>query len=223
MSTRTATTVVACAALLAACGSGAEPQGRQEPGADIAKVAELKASFGPGFDFRDTAPTGIDPKLLQPQPIPPGMTFQPPDCAQYAKGPLPESGLKGNMAALTAEGQGNRFITIAVETSEPVALNEPGDNCKKVEFGGPQLRGLVEVVEAPPIEGVRTSATHRVVQTVVAGAPRTGELYNYIAGFGPYLVIVTANALVVPGQPVAPVDTQRARDLLTAAVAAVKG
>lgn len=222
MSTRTATTVVACAALLAACGSGADAR-EQDAGADIAKVSELKSSFGPGFSYRDTAPTGIDPKLLQPQPIPPGLTFQPPDCAQYAKGPLPESGLKGNMAALTAEGQGNRFITIAVETSEPVALNEPGDNCKKVEFGGPQLRGLVEVVEAPPIEGVGTSGTHRVLQTMVAGAPRTGELYNYIASFGPYLVIVTANSLVVPGQQVAPVDTQRARDLLTAAVAAVKG
>jgi hypothetical protein len=222
MSTRTAMTVVACASLLAACGSGEGAQG-EYPGADIAKVSSVKATLGPQFQYRDTAPTGIDPKLLQPQPIPPGLTFQPPECAQYARGPLPESGLKGNMAAVTAEGQGNRFITIAVETSEPVTLNEPGDNCTKVEFGGPQLRGLVEVAEAPPIDGVRTSATHRVLQTVIGGAPRTGELYNYIASFGSYLVIVTANPLVVPGQPVAPVNTQRARDLLTAAVAAVKG
>jgi hypothetical protein len=37
------------------------------------------------------------------------------------------------------------------------------------------------------------------------------------------VVIVTANPLVLPGKPVAPVNTQRARDLLTAAVAAVKG
>jgi len=36
-------------------------------------------------------------------------------------------------------------------------------------------------------------------------------------------VIVTANPLVLPDTPVAPVNTQRARDLLTAAVAAVKG
>lgn len=216
-------TVAACAAALAACSSGGEGAQGQSPDADIAKVTEVKSTFGPGFQFRDTAPTGIDPKLLQPQPIPPGLTFTPPECAKYAPGPLPESGLKGNMAALSAEGQGNRFITIAVETSEPVALNEPGDNCKKVEFGGPQLRGLVEVAEAPAIEGVRTMATHRVLQTLVAGAPRTGELYNYIASFGSYLVIVTANSLVIPGQQVAPVDTARARDLLTAAVAAVKG
>jgi len=36
-------------------------------------------------------------------------------------------------------------------------------------------------------------------------------------------VIVTANPLVLPDKPVAPVNTQRARDVLTAAVAAVRG
>jgi len=36
-------------------------------------------------------------------------------------------------------------------------------------------------------------------------------------------VIVSANPLVLPDKPVAPVNTQRAKDLLTAAVAAVKG
>jgi hypothetical protein len=85
------------------------------------------------------------------------------------------------------------------------------------------LRGLVEVVEAPKIEGVHTLGAHRVVQTTVDGKTRTGELYNYVARFGPLLVIVTANPLVVPDKPVVPVDTKRAGDLLTAGVAAVKG
>ena len=40
---------------------------------------------------------------------------------------------------------------------------------------------------------------------------------------GTFVVIVTAYPLVLPDKPVAPVNTQRARDLLTAAVAAVKG
>jgi hypothetical protein len=62
-----------------------------------------------------------------------------------------------------------------------------------------------------------------VLQTTADGTPRTGELYNYIASFGSFLVIVTANPLVLPDKPVAPVNTQRARDLLSAAVAAVRG
>jgi hypothetical protein len=58
---------------------------------------------------------------------------------------------------------------------------------------------------------------------VVNGKPASGELYNYVASFGSILVIVTANPLVLPNQPVAPVNTQRARDLLAAAVKSVRG
>ena len=54
------------------------------------------------------------------------------------------------------------------------------------------------------------------------GSARTGELYDYSAQFGDYQVIVIANPLVVPDQPVAKVDTQRAQDLLVKAVAAVR-
>lgn len=215
-----AMTAVACVGVLTACGSGSAAE---YPNADIARIAEVKSAFGPQFQYRDIPPAGIDPKLLQPQKMPPGLTFQPPDCAKLAEGQLPASDLKGNMAAATAEGDGNRFIAMAVETSQPVPLTEPGDACRKVEFSGTQLRGVVDVVDAPQIDGVHTSATHRVMQTVVGGAPRTGELYNYIASFGPYLVIVTANPLVIPGKQVAPVDTEKARELLVAAVAAVKG
>jgi len=39
--------------------------------------------------------------------------------------------------------------------------------------------------------------------TVVDGSARTGELYDYSAQFGDYQVIVIANPLVIPEQPVA--------------------
>jgi hypothetical protein len=171
----------------------------------------------------DVGPTGIDPRLLGPQALPQGMKFEPADCAKFATAQVVPTGLKGNMAATTAEGEGNRFIAIAVETSEPVPVNDPAENCQRVGFAGPALRGLVEVVESPQISGIHTLGTHRVLQTTVDGKPRTGELYNYVASFGTFVVIVTANPLVLPDKPVAPVNTQRARDLLTAAVAAVKG
>jgi Domain of unknown function (DUF5642) len=214
--------VIACAGVLAACGTGrsAEPDLSH---ADIANVKNVRSSFGPPFQVTDTAPTGIDPKLFAPQPLPPGITFDPADCGKAATEAVLPAGVKGNMAALTAEGDGNRFIAIAVETSETVPANDPASNCQKVGFTGPGLRGVAEVVEAPQIQNVHTLGVHRVVQTTVDGKPRTGELYNYVARFGQYIVIVTANPLVVPDKPVAPVDTQRARDLLGAAVAAVEG
>jgi hypothetical protein len=214
--------VVACAGVLAACGTGQSAE-QDLSHADIAHIANVKSSFGPEFKTTSVGPTGIDPRLLGPQTPPQGMTFDPADCAQVATQHLVPPGAKGNVAATTAEGEGNRFIAIAVETSEAVPANDPAQNCKKVGFTGPGVRGLVEVVEAPQINGVHTLGTHRVLQTTVDGKPRTGELYNYIASFGTFLVIVTANPLVLPDKPVAPVNTQRARDLLSAAVAAVKG
>jgi hypothetical protein len=62
-----------------------------------------------------------------------------------------------------------------------------------------------------------------VLQTTTQGGPRTGELYNYVANFGNFIVIVTANPLVLPDAPVVPVDTQRARDLVAQAVTLVRG
>lgn len=213
--------MVACGGLLAACATGQSAE-QDLSHADIANVANVKSSFGPEFKTNSIGPTGIDPRLLAPQPLPQGMTFDPADCAKAASQQLLPAGVKGNMAATTAEGDGNRFIAIAVEASEAVPESDPAQNCQKVGFTGPGVRGLVEVVEAPQIGGVHTLGTRRVLQTTVDGKPRAGELYNYVASFGPFLVIVTANPLVLPDKPVTPVNTQRARDLLTAAVAAVK-
>ncbi|GFG74867.1 DUF5642 family protein [Mycobacterium botniense] len=206
-----------CACWLAACASG-----KPADSADIARVADVKSSFGPEFHVTTIAPTGIDPKLFGARKLPEGLRFEPPGCAQFAAGQAMPPGLQGNMAAVSAEGDGNRFITIALETSQPVPVSDPGQNCAKVGFTGGQVRGVVEVVEAPQIAGARTLGVHRVVQTLVDGKPHTGELYDYSAHFGRYQVIVVANPLVVPGKPVVSVDTQRARDLLVKAVTAVK-
>lgn len=210
----------ACTTVLTACTTG--PSGDDLATADIARVKDVRASFGPGFKVTDVGPTGIDPRLLARQQLPQGMKFEPPDCASFADQQMLPEGAKGNMAATTAEGEGNRFITIAVETSDAASVNAPAENCRKVGFAGGAMRGLVEVVEAPQIDGAQTLGTHRVVQTTVNGKPRTGELYNYLASFGPFLVIVTANPLVLPDKPVAKVDTQRARNLLVEAVNAVR-
>lgn len=209
--------VIGCVGMLAACGSG------HDATADIAKVADVKSSFGDDFKVKDIAPTGIDPKLLAGSALPAGLTFDPPDCSKFAISQQLPPGMQGNMAAVAAEGAGNRFITIALETSEPVPVSEPGRTCRRIGFAGGQMRGLIESVEVPRINGVQTMGVHRVVQTTNGGKTQFGEIYNYSAYFGSYQVLVTANPLVVPNKPVVPVDTQRARDLLVAAVNAVRG
>ena len=212
---RTMATVMACAAV-AGCQSKAGPT------ADIAKIADLKASFGKQFVVSDVPPTGIDPKFLTGQKLPEGLKFQPANCAQFASGQLVPAGTEGNMSAVSAEGEGNRFIVIAVQTNEPVPVSEPGKDCRKVTFDGGMVRGTVEAVDVPKIDGTTTIGVHRVVQTVVDGKPRTGEVFNYSAHFGDYQVIVSANPLVLPNKPTVPVNTQKARDLLIAGVNAIR-
>lgn len=209
---------VAAVGVLAGCSSGEATSAK----VDIKKVSQVKSSFGPDFKVTDIGERGIDPKVLSGRKLPEGLTFDPANCAKAATGPEMPPDLQGNMAAVSAEGKGNRFVVIAVETSKALPFNDPGKDCAKVAFSGPQLRGGMEVVDAPQIDGTHTLGVHRVLQALVAGGPRTGELYDYSAQFGDYQVIVTANPLVIPGQPVAPVDTQRARDLLVSAVKAVR-
>ena len=210
---------IACVGALAACGSA---ESADLSRADIANVKNLRSDFPAPFKVTDIAPTAIDPRIVEPQKLPAAIKFEPADCAKFANQQVLPPGVKGNMAALTAEGEGNRFIVIAVETSEKIPVNGPPENCQKVAFTGPGMRGLIETVDAPTIDGVETQGSHRVIQTVVGGKPRTGELYNYVARMGSLVVIVTANPLVIPDKPVAPVDTKRASDLLSAGVSAVK-
>jgi hypothetical protein len=208
---------VVAVCVLAGCSSATHPAK-----VDINKVVDVKSSFGPEYKVSDVSERGIDPKLLAGRKLPDGLTFDPANCAKVAAGPDMPADLQGNMSAVTAEGRGNRFVVIALETSKALPLNDPGKDCAKVTFTGPQLRGGVQVVEVPQIESTRTLGVHRVMQALTSGGPRTGELYDYSAAFGDYQVIVIANPLVVPDQPVAPVDTQRARDLLVKAVSAVR-
>ena len=205
--------------VLAGCSSGTDPAPAK---ADINKVVEVKSSFGPEFKVSDLSERGIDPKLLSARKLPEGLTFDPANCAKAAVGPDMPPDLQGNMAAVSAEGNGNRFVVIAVETSKTLPVNDPGKDCAKVAFSGPGVRGGIEVIDAPRIDGTHTLGVHRVLQAVVTGSARTGELYDYSAQFGDYQVIVIANPLVVPDQPVAKVDTQRARDLLVKAVNAIR-
>ena len=213
--------IASAVGVLAAC-STAESAEPDLSHADIANIKNLRSEFPAQFNVSDISPAAIDPHLLETQPLPP-VKFEPPDCEQFAKKQVLPDGVKGNMSAIVAEGDGNRFIAIAVETSESLPVNEPASNCQKVTYTGPGLRGLIEVVDAPKIDRVHTLGVHRVLQTTVNGKSRTGELYNYVARFGRFLVIVTGNPVVYPDKPVVPVDTKRAVDLLTAGVAAVEG
>jgi hypothetical protein len=190
---------------------------------NIANVFAVRSTFGPDFSVHTAGPTRIDSKQLSQQPLPSGLTFDPPDCRGYASGQTLPSGLTGDMAALSADGEGNRFIAIAVETSQPVSLDPTiTQKCQHVTFSGENVKGTADIVDPPKIHDAQTIGTHRTLQTTLATVAQSGEIYDYVAYLGNYLVMVTANPLMIPNKPAAPVNIDRAQTLLTDAVAAIR-
>jgi hypothetical protein len=191
---------------------------------DISRIFLIKSTFSPDFKVVTQGPTAIDPRLLAQQRLPPGITLNPPDCARYAMAQVLRPGVSGSMASLAAQNKNNRFTAVAVESSQSVAYEPVSDHCKHITFTGRSLRGEIYAIDAPHIEGAKTLGTYSVLDATVADRTSSTESYNYTAVLGKnHLVLVGGNPVVVPNQSTASVNADRARRLLTDAVAAVRG
>jgi hypothetical protein len=128
------------------------------------------------------------------------------------------------MSVLSADGEGNRFISIAVQADKDVPFDsEAAKKCQHVTFEAGKISGLIDEVDVPHINGAETIGTHReITATVGEGEQHSREVYNFAAYLGDWLVLVTANPLPVKGQPPTPVDADRARQLLTDSVSALR-
>ena len=213
---------VMCAATLVGSAACSDTSMRSR-NIDISKIFAVKSTFGPDYRVVTSGPTGIDPRLLAPPTLSPDMTFDPADCSKYALGQTLPSGLTGRMATVSAEGDDNRFVAVAVQTSQQVPYEPLSDSCKHIAFTGRSVSGVIDVIDAPHIAAAQTLATHRVLKATLGGQERSGELYNYTAYLGNGVVLVAASPLAMPnGSPVA-VDVVKARQLLSDSVAAVRG
>jgi hypothetical protein len=211
--------VVMCAGWVVGCGAG-----HHKP-IETEKVFEVKSTFDEQYKTKTKGPTDIDPKMLGPQKLPPAVKFDPADCADYvSSGRLPK-GIRGKMSVLSADGEGNRFIAIAVQADQDVPFDdEAAKDCKHVSFeAGGKITGYIDEVDAPDIKGAQTVGSHRQIEVMAGDQQRSREVYNFAAYLGDWAVLVTANPLTAKGQEPAPVDADRARQLLTDSVAALRG
>lgn len=211
--------LLVCAGTLAACGGG-----HHKP-IDTTKLFNIESSLGSDFKTQTKGPSDVDPKILGPQKMPPGVNFDPSDCSEYAAASgRPPKGIRGKMSVLSAVGAGNQLVTIAVQADKDVPFDTAAaEKCKHVSFGAGKLTGYLDEVAAPQIKGAVTTGTHSEIEiTGPDGQPHSRESYNFGAYLGDWFVLVTANPLAVKGQQPAPVDADRARQLLTDAVAALR-
>jgi hypothetical protein len=209
-----------CVGLLAACGTSqsAHPT-------DVTQVFSVKTTFGSDYRVTTKGPSDITPNMVGEQKLPPGVTFDPPECDKLATGQRLPSGTQGRTAAVVAEGNGNRLIAIAITATKPVPYDDSiTSKCKQVTFksNNGNLNGTVEVVDAPQIHETQTTGRHRQVQVNARGKQRSNELYNYVAYFGDNVVMVDASSVQRRNEPPPPIDVARAQQLLADAVAAMR-
>ena len=209
---------------LAACA------GDQHKPIDTGKLFGVESTFGSEFKVNTKGPSDIDPKLLG-QKLPPGVTFDPEDCRDYvASGRLPK-GTRGRMSTVTANGEGNQFVSVAAQADKDIPFDAAtAEKCKHVTFevakGKGRVSGFIDAVDAPQIDGVRTAGSHWQIETSVGEGEQerhqSREVYYYTANLRDVLVLVTVNAMPTRDQPLPVVDTDRARQLLVDSVSAVR-
>lgn len=207
-----------CAEALVGCSASHKP-------IDTTKLFNVESTFGSDFKTQHKGPADIDPKILGPQKMPPGVTFEPADCGDYAASSgRPPKGIRGKMSVVSADGNCNRLVVIALQADQDIPFDAAtAEKCKHVAFQAGKLTGYLDEVDAPHIDGVQTTGAHSSIEmTGPDGQQSSRESYTFTAYLGDALVEVTANPLPVRGQPLAMVDADRARQLLIDSVSALR-
>ncbi|ORV42864.1 hypothetical protein AWC02_16225 [Mycolicibacter engbaekii] len=210
--------LLVCAQALAGCG------GAQKP-IDTTKLFNVQSTFGSDYKTQTKGPDNIDPKILGPQKMPPGVTFDPADCADYAANTgRPPKGIEGKMSMVSIVGEGNQLVAIAMQSDQDLPYDDTdAEKCSHVSFNAGKLTGYLDEVDAPEIENAKTVGSHSEIEiTGKDGQQQSRESYTFTAYLGTALVQVTANPQAVRGQAPAMVDADRARQLLVDAVAALR-
>jgi|SRR5690625_4571664 len=210
--------LVLCAQALTGCGAAHKPF-------DTTKLFNIESTFGPEFKTQTKGPNDIDPKILGPQKMPPGVTFEPADCADYAASSgRPPKGIRGKMSMVSVVGNGNQLVAIAMQADKDMPYDaSAAERCKHVSFQAGKLTGYLDETDAPQIDHAETSGSHSEIEvTGKDGQQQSRESYTFTAYLGDALVQVTANPQPVRGQPLAMVDADRARQMLVDAVSALR-
>jgi hypothetical protein len=210
--------LILCAQALTGCGGGHKPL-------DTTKLFNVESTFGSEYKTQTKGPNDIDPKILGPQKMPPGVTFDPSDCADYAASSgRPPKGIRGKMSMVSVVGNGNQLVAVAMQADQDLPYDAAAaERCKHVSFQAGKLTGYLDETDAPQIDRAQTSGSHSEIEvTGKDGQQQSRESYTFTAYLGSALVQVTANPQAVRGQPPTMVDADRARQMLVDAVSALR-
>jgi hypothetical protein len=147
-----------------------------------------------------------------------GWTATPPQCAALADPAPADPGARG----YSASGPGGTvYVVVAVPGR---GAPDPGliDECAQWTMTFAHTTGDVNLVEAPPIDGVDTAAmTVNTRMVVESGTETDGNAVTAQAYVDGHVVFVTL--VTDPGSPHPPLDSHFVGELLVATVSALRG
>ncbi|MBU8809139.1 DUF5642 family protein [Mycolicibacterium goodii] len=214
---------LAAAPVIAACGEQAPPSVvsatvTSSAGGPVnpARIDRVRYDLPPGYEV-----SGFDGRVdpLSQWGFGAGWGAEPPVCGEFAVGAVDPASARG------WTGSGSGGIVYAVIATSAATTSAPGPevaDCGEWTVTGGHSTATVTRLDAPVIEGARTTGMAATIVTVVEGGTETqSHADTFAAELDGYRCTVTV--ITDPGSPNAALDTGFAAALLVKTVSALRG
>ncbi|MUM16070.1 hypothetical protein FZI91_12075 [Mycobacterium sp. CBMA271] len=207
-----------------ASSSAASTAAAAASGIDIDKIDAIKDQFPSGYTTQvQPRATVSQQELDQMKGIFDQATFQPKECADKMMGSMPKvtgTSMKGVTGAKPTDPANptakTMIVTAAIETANAIPEDTSNGQCDKftVSIAG-MAEGTGEKIEAPAIEGVKTTGTSTTLKISAPGMEQTMQQTTYSAQLDDHHAVTVSS--------MGEVDNNDLTDVFVKAVNAVKG
>lgn len=213
---------IATAPVISACGEQARPTASSttttptDAGGPVnpARIDRVRYELPPGYEVSGFSGLegGADP--VSQWGFGAGWSAEPPDCGDAAVGAVDPASARG----WTASGPGGIVHAVVADITAPIE----GADCGAWTVTGGHSSATVTRLDAPAIDGARTTGMTASVATVVEGGTETqAHADTFAAELDNHRCTVTV--ITDPGSPNAALDTGFAAELLVKTVSALRG
>ncbi|MGH3724181.1 MAG: DUF5642 family protein [Mycobacterium sp.] len=191
---------------------------------DIAKIETIKDQFPAGYTVEVQPKTTVTQQMLdQMKGVFEQATFTPKDCADKMLGAMPKvtgttmQGITGTKAGEAGNPMSKTMIVAAaIETINPIPEDTSNGQCDKFSLSlAGMAEGTGEKIDAPAVDGVKTTGTATSIKVSAPGMEQTMEQTTYSAQLDDH------HAVTVSGM--GDVDRNNLSDIFVKAVNAIKG
>lgn len=209
---------IATAPVIAACGeqvppTASSPTTPTSAGGPVnpARIDRVRYELLPGYEV-----SGLDGRVdpVSQWGFSQGWSAEPPECGVAAVGAVDPASARG----WTASGPGGIVYAVVADITAPI----DGADCREWIVTGGHSSANVTRLDAPAIDGARTTGISGSVVTVVEGGTETqAHAETFAAELDNRRCTVTV--ITDPGSPNAVLDTGFAAELLVKTVSALRG